>query len=380
MVPFRWVDMDAEPDEAARLRSAADAEGLPLVVHADGRTQVNPSVAQLADAVGLKSSTDVRAFDLVILGAGPAGLAAAVYGASEGLSTCVIEQEAPGGQAGASSKIENYLGFPAGVSGAELMHRATDQARRLGAEILCPTTGVRLTDKTPFHVVDLGDGTQLSASAVIIATGVTYRELRAPGIDDLLGRGVFYGASLYEAKEFTGEDVVIVGGANSAGQAAVHFSAYARWVTMLVRGPSLEAGMSTYLVALIRRTPNIAVRLDTVVAGVQGAENLERVTIRSASRTEDLTASGLFIFIGAVPRTGWLPDDVARDDAGFVLTGPDLRRPGTWKERREPFSLETSRPGVFAVGDVRARSVKRVASAVGEGAICVHQVHQFLGL
>ena len=307
MVPFRWIDVDLDPAEAARLQSAAGVgHELPLVVHADGSTQVNPSVVELANAAGLRSSTTVRAFDLVILGGGPAGLAAAVYGASEGLSTCVIEQAAPGGQAGSSSRIENYLGFPNGVSGAELTKRATDQARRLGAEILCPTTVVTVADKDGFQLVDLGEAGQLSAGAVILATGVSYRALDLPGVEELLGRGVFYGASLQEAKEYQGEDIVIVGGANSAGQAAVHFALFARSVTMLVRGPSLAAGMSTYLIDQISRTPNIEVRTGSAVAGVHGTDRLEGITVRAGDQTHELPATGLFIFIGAVPRTEWL--------------------------------------------------------------------------
>jgi thioredoxin reductase (NADPH) len=381
LVPFRWLDVERDAVESQRLRHAVGHSGLPLVVLADGTPHVEPSIRDLAVAIGLRSTTETRSFDLLVVGAGPAGLAAAVYGASEGLRTAVLEGVAPGGQAGSSSRIENYLGFPSGVSGADLTRRAIDQARRLGAEVLAPTTVTRLTTQAPYHLVELEGGASLSATALIIATGVSYRTLDVDGADALAGRGVFYGASLHEARSYQDEDVVIVGGANSAGQAAIHFARFARSVTMVVRGSSLATAMSTYLVEQIGRTPSIVVRCGTVVVSIHGDGHLDHVEISTGGgEPERLSTSGLFIFIGAIPHTEWLGQAVERDPHGFVLTGPDLARPGMWKEQRDPFPLETSLPGVFAAGDVRARSVKRVASAVGDGAVAVQVVHQYLGL
>ena len=380
-MPFRWLDVERDAVESQRLRHAVGHSGLPLVVLADGTPHVEPSIRDLAVAIGLRSTTETRSFDLLVVGAGPAGLAAAVYGASEGLRTAVLEGVAPGGQAGSSSRIENYLGFPSGVSGADLTRRAIDQARRLGAEVLAPTTVTRLTTQAPYHLVELEGGASLSATALIIATGVSYRTLDVDGADALAGRGVFYGASLHEARSYQDEDVVIVGGANSAGQAAIHFARFARSVTMVVRGSSLATAMSTYLVEQIGRTPSIVVRCGTVVVSIHGDGHMDHVEISTGGgEPERLSTSGLFIFIGAIPHTEWLGQAVERDPHGFVLTGPDLARPGMWKEQRDPFPLETSLPGVFAAGDVRARSVKRVASAVGDGAVAVQVVHQYLGL
>ena len=380
LVPFRWLDVERNAEDAEALRAAAGVDGLPLVVLADGTPHVAPSNRQLGEAVGLHATSATTTFDLLVVGAGPAGLAAAVYGASEGLDTGVVERVAPGGQAGSSSRIENYLGFPAGVSGADLARRALDQARRLGAEILTPTNVVGLTSHDTYRLVGLEDGSTLAATAVIVASGVAYRTLDIPGAAALVGSGIFYGASMHEARSYEGEDVVVVGGANSAGQAALHLARFARRVTLLVRSEALD-GMSAYLVHQVGQTPSIDVQLGTVLRGVGGDGHLEHVEVADSAGTRDrLSATGMFVFIGARPYTDWLQGAVARDDDGFVLVGPDLARGRHWKEARDPLPLETSLPGVFAAGDVRSRSVKRVASAVGDGSIAVHLVHQYLGL
>jgi len=323
-------------------------------------------------------------FDVVIVGAGPAGLAAAVYGASEGLRTVMVEREAPGGQAGLSARIENYLGFPAGLSGNDLARRAVAQATRFGAEILAPqeATGLRVHDV--YRIVRLADGAEISSRALLLATGVQWRTLDVPGMDRLTGAGVYYGAGSTEARSCRDDEVYIVGGANSAGQAALHFSRYARRVVLLVRGSSLEASMSRYLIDEIARTPNIAVECQTQVVEVHGEERLEAVSVdcgRGGTR-ERIAARALFVFIGAQPRTEWLEGLVDRDARGFILTGADLLRDGkpsrNWPLERDPGMLETSLPGVFAVGDVRHGSVKRVASGVGEGSVAIQLVHQYL--
>jgi thioredoxin reductase (NADPH) len=380
LVPFRWLDVERDAEEVARLQAATGEARLPLLVLPDGSHQVDPTNRALAAAIGLRSTSETTVADLLVVGGGPAGLAAAVYGASEGLHTVLLERMAPGGQAGSSSRIENYLGFPNGVTGADLARRALDQARRLGAEILSPVEVVRLRAHDEYRIVELDDGTALASKALIVASGVSYRTLDAGGVADLVGRGVFYGASVHEARAFEGEAVVVVGGANSAGQAALHFAGYARSVTMLVRAASLAASMSTYLVDQIARTPNIDVRLGTGLVRARGDGRLEAVVVRGGDGTEEeQPADGLFVFIGAEPRTEWLDRAVTRDDHGFVLVGPDLAGGTAWREPREPFPLETSLAGVFAAGDVRARSVKRVASAVGDGALAVHLVHRYLG-
>jgi thioredoxin reductase (NADPH) len=357
---------------------------LPVVFFADGTFLVEPSRAELAERLGLRTRAESRFYDLVIVGGGPAGLAAAVYGASEGLRTLIVERDAAGGQAGTSSRIENYLGFPAGLSGAELARRAVAQAVRFGVEILNPQEATGLRREDPYRIVTLSDGSEVSCHALVVATGVSYRKLAVPDIDRLTDAGVYYGAAMTEALACKGEDVYLVGGANSAGQAAMYFARYARRVVMLVRGNSLFKGMSRYLVDQISQTPNIEVRLHASVVAVRGGDHLEEidVTDAEAGTVETLPTRSLFIFIGAEPRTAWLADVVERDAHGFLLAGSDLVRdgklPAGWNVDRQPFLLETSVPGVFVAGDVRHGSVKRVASGVGEGSITVSFVHQHL--
>jgi thioredoxin reductase (NADPH) len=384
-VPYQWIDVEADA-EAHRLAEQTDGERLrlPLVVLAGGERLSSPSPADLARSIGLHTRTETRSWDLIIVGAGPAGLAAAVYGASEGLSTALLEREAPGGQAGQSSRIENYLGFPSGLSGADLARRGLDQARRFGAEVLSPVEVVGIETCDPFRVLRLSDGESLTANALIVATGVRYRRLDAPGADELTGAGVYYGAAQAEGPSCRDEDIAVVGGANSAGQAALYFAHFARKVTILVRAESLAKGMSRYLVDQIEATSNVEVRTCTEVAGVSGDGRLERVTVRNTEDGTDdaLDVTSLFVFIGAAPHTDWLSGVVQRDERGFILTGPDVKgrvRVASGAER-DRYLLETSVPGVFAVGDVRARSMKRVASAVGEGSIAVQFVHQYLSL
>jgi thioredoxin reductase (NADPH) len=357
---------------------------LPVVFFADNSFLIEPSRAQLAERIGLRTRAESRFYDLVIVGGGPAGLAAAVYGASEGLRTLMIERDAPGGQAGTSSRIENYLGFPAGLSGAELARRAVAQAQRFGVEILNPQEAKGLRREDPYRIISLSDGSEVSCHALVVATGVSYRKLAVPGIDRLTDAGVYYGAAMTEAISCKGEDVYLVGGANSAGQAAMYFSRYARRVVILVRGDSLSKGMSHYLVDQISQTPNIEVRLNATVVGVHGGETLEAIDVGDAKTggVETLPGRSLFIFIGAEPRTAWLEGVVERDEYGFLLAGRDLVRdgklPAGWNVDRQPFLLETSVPGVFVAGDVRHGSVKRVASGVGEGSITVSFIHQHL--
>lgn len=384
LVPFRWVLAD-EPEGAELLAAAGvTANDVPLVVTAEGKSLVQPTTADLAAQVGLATTPAAEFYDLVVVGAGPAGLGAAVYGASEGLRTVLIERRATGGQAGQSSRIENYLGFPDGVSGAQLTDRARRQALRFGAELLSAREVVSLEDAGGARVLRFADGSSVAAHTVVLATGVSYRMLPAPGLAELTGRGCFYGSVASEAPSCSGEDVYIVGGANSAGQAAVHFSRYARRVHLLIRGDDLTRSMSSYLIEQIARIDSIEVHPHTEVVGGGGREHLEEVTLRDTRTGETRRAdtSWLFVFIGAEPRTDWLDDAVARDSRGFVLTGPDLtrggRRPAGWALPRDPYHLESSMPGVFAAGDVRAESVKRVASAVGEGAMAVSLVHRYL--
>jgi thioredoxin reductase (NADPH) len=378
-VPGRWLDVERD-GEARELITVAgvDADRLPVVLLEDGTVLERPSVLEFAERLGVAGRPAAEHYDLVIVGGGPAGLAAAVYGASEGLRTIMVEREAPGGQAGQSSRIENYLGFPAGLSGSDLARRATDQARRLGAELLTVQDAVGLRVEGAGRIVELSGGGTLSANCVLVASGVSYRQLDAPGFAELTGAGIYYGAALTEAKSCRDQHVVVIGGANSAGQAAVYFSTYAARVTMLVRGPSLEAGMSHYLIEQIAALENVEVHTGAQAVAAEGEDgHLRRLRIREAGaeRVEDVDAC--FVFIGAAPRTDWLEGVVARDERGFVLAGPDARQDG-WPLPREPYTLETSVPGVFVAGDVRARSIKRVASAVGEGSMAVSLIHQYL--
>lgn len=384
-IPYQWLDIEKDEETAALVQSTAgDKVRLPVLFFPDGSTLIDPDHRTLAQKVGLHTQATQPFYDLIIIGAGPAGLGAAVYGASEGLRTALIEKEATGGQAGTSSRIENYLGFPKGLSGADLARRATAQATRFGAEILTAqeVTGVRVED--PYRIVTLSDGSELSCHALIIATGVTVRKLGLPDIDRLAGAGVYYGAAMTEAAHYQGEHVFVVGGANSAGQGAMFFSRYASRVTMLVRSSSLKKGMSQYLVDQIAATDNIDVWLRAEVTGVGGEQRLESLTIRhnDTGNPETVPAKGLFLFIGAAPHSDVVAGVVQRNSAGFIPTGQDLLRngryPSTWKLKRDPYYLETSVPGIFAVGDVRQGATRRVASAVGEGAIAVGLVHQYL--
>jgi thioredoxin reductase (NADPH) len=383
-VPYRWYNSD-EP-EAQRLLEAARADGLslPVVITPDGDPLIEPSDAELASRVGLATTPAKDFYDLIVIGGGPAGLGAAVYGASEGLRTVLVERTATGGQAGQSSRIENYLGFPDGVSGAQLTDRARRQAAKFGAEVLTTRNVVSLDVCGSARRVRFADGGSIDAHTVILATGVTYRQLAAPGLADLTGRGVYYGSALTEASACVGQDIYIVGGANSAGQAAVYLSRHAKSVTLLVRGPSLERSMSFYLIKQIEDVPNISVRTCTEVIEAHGEDHLESLTLRNTATggTETVDAQLLFLFIGAAPLTDWLDGVVVRDSAGFVVSGPDLsvagERPLGWDLDRMPYHLETSVPGVFVAGDARSESAKRVASAVGEGALAVMLVHRYL--
>ncbi|HXV94543.1 MAG TPA: FAD-dependent oxidoreductase [Pseudonocardia sp.] len=382
-VPYRWYSVD-EPEGRRLLEAAgATADDVPLVVTVDGTALRAPSEAQIAAAVGLTTVPAGQFYDLIVIGGGPAGLGAAVYGASEGLRTVLVERQATGGQAGQSSRIENYLGFPDGVSGGQLTDRARRQAAKFGAEVLTAREVVGLEARGSARVVRFGDGSEISAHSVVLATGVSYRSLDAPGVAELTGRGIYYGSAATEGPACAGQDVYIVGGANSAGQAAVFFSRHARSVTLLVRGPSLEASMSHYLIQQLDAIDNVMVRTGTQVAEAQGDGHLERLVLCGAGgRTETVEAGAMFVFIGAAPRTAWLDGVVERDARGFVRTGPDLVvdgvPPAGWPLDRVPYHLESSVPGVFVAGDVRSESVKRVASAVGEGAMAVTLVHRYL--
>jgi thioredoxin reductase (NADPH) len=382
-VPGRWLDVERE-SEARELLTVADVgeDRLPVVLLEDGDVLERPTVLELAERLGVTAAPASDHYDLVIVGGGPAGLAAAVYGASEGLRTVMVEREAPGGQAGQSSRIENYLGFPTGLSGSDLARRATDQARRLGAELLTVSDVVALRVEGAGRIVELAGGVQLSANTVLVASGVSYRMMPAPGFADFTGAGVYYGAALTEARSCSQQHVVVIGAANSAGQAAVHFAGYASRVTMLVRGESLEKSMSAYLIEQIAGLKNINVLTRTEAVAAEGDHGrLKRLHLRGVDgdgvfeRTEEVDAC--FVFIGAAPRTDWLDGVVARDERGFILAGADAREHG-WPLAREPQTLETSVPGVFVAGDVRARSIKRVASAVGEGSMAVSLIHEYL--
>jgi thioredoxin reductase (NADPH) len=387
-VPYQWMDAEAadKVPEIRRLLDSFDGHQpkLPALIFPDGERLEEPQSRVVAEKLGLRTRAGLEFYDVAIVGGGPAGLAAAVYGASEGLKTVMIEREAPGGQAGLSSRIENYLGFPAGLPGSAFARRAVDQARRIGVEIVSPqeATGLRVND--PYRYLRLEDGTELSCHALILAMGVQWRKLGIPGEDRLQGAGVYYGAGSTEAFSCRDEDVFLVGGANSAGQAAMYFSKYARRVVMLVRGPSLAATMSQYLIDQIGQTENIQVEFRTRVVEVHGEQHLDAITVAcdESGETSRTTATALFIFIGAEPRTTWLDGVVERDDRGFVYTGRNLmrdgKRPKGWTLDRDPGLLETNIPGVFAVGDVRYGSIKRVASGVGEGSVAIQFVHQYL--
>lgn len=382
-VLYHWYDIELDA-EGERLRVLADAApaDLPLVLVPDGDTLRSPSTLELAGALGLRTSAEQLLYDLCIVGAGPAGLAAAVYAASEGLSTVIVEREAPGGQAGTSASIENYLGFPRGLTGSDLTQRAVAQASRFGAEMVLPRWVTGFQTRGPVHAV-LFEGGEIEARALLVATGVSYRRLEAVGVDELTGRGVYYGATASEANQCQGDDVYIVGGANSAGQAALNLARFARRVFLVVRSDSLTESMSRYLLERITSAPNIEVRYRSEVVACRGDEHLEALTLndRDSGIKVEVASSWLFVFIGASPRTDWLGAGMVRDSFGFVVTGQDLLRPSLtqgWPLLREPFTLETSVPGVFAAGDVRLDSMKRVASAVGEGAMSVYLVHRYL--
>ncbi|HEY7612478.1 MAG TPA: FAD-dependent oxidoreductase [Gemmatimonadales bacterium] len=384
-VPYQWLDMDEDPT-VRELVAGVDgaAARVPLVFFPDGTTLVQPATRDLAEKIGLQTRARKPFYDLIVIGGGPAGLAAAVYGASEGLRTLLVERFAPGGQAGTASRIENYLGFPGGVSGADLALRAAGQARRFGAEIITAQEVIEIRREDPYRKVLLGDESELTGYALLIAPGMEVRRLPIDGIEPLLGAGVYYGSSLTEASMYRGRDVIVVGGANSCGQGALFFSRQARKVTILVRGPSLSAAMSSYLVERIRETPNVEVLVNTTVASVRGEGRLEAVTVCNgvSGERQELPAAAMFIFIGTAPRTALCGDLVMRDAQGFVLTGRDVmtdgHRPAGWTAARDPYLFETNVPGIFCAGDARHGSGKRVAAAVGEGSATVSMIHQYL--
>ncbi len=387
-VPYQWLDIetagsDSDVRSLVELLDEEETRNLPVIILPNGVRLKQPSLAELAEHAGLKTRATEAFYDLAIVGGGPAGLAAAVYGASEGLRTVMIEREAPGGQAGMSSRIENYLGFPSGLTGADLARRAVVQARRFGVEIIsAEATAVRVDG--PYRFLQLANGAELSCHALLVATGVQWRKLDAPGVERLTGAGIYYGAAMTEAMSTQGEDVYVVGGANSAGQAAMYFSRYARRVVILVRGSSLAASMSHYLINQLKATPNIQIEFNTSVVEAHGEDHLEAISIHCAETNEinKVPANSLFIMIGAAPNTEWLANIIERDERGFIYSGPQLtrdgKRPNGWKLDRDPGLLETNVPGIFVVGDVRHGSVKRVASGVGEGSVAISFVHQYL--
>lgn len=384
LIPYQWIDVDADESKKEQVLSiTGDINKIPVVLFPDGSQMVTPSNNEIAEKVGLQTSAKLPFYDLVIVGAGPAGLAAAVYGASEGLKTLIVEQNAPGGQAGTSSRIENYLGFPSGISGADLAGRAAAQVKRFGAELLTQEI-VSMKIEQPYKILELSSGKKVSAYAVVLASGVSVRMLEAQGIEQFLGTGVYYGAAMTEAATYKGQDICVLGGANSAGQGALFFARYAKTVTMIVRASSLDKGMSNYLVERIKATQNIKVLLQTTVCAVSGNGKLEKITLESVPehKVYDLDTSALFIFIGAAPRTEILKGIIETDEKGYILTGPDLPRMNNkvmgWNLDRDPYIYETNVPGVFAAGDVRSGSGKRVAAAVGEGSASVGLVHKYL--
>jgi thioredoxin reductase (NADPH) len=387
-VPYQWIDVEisANDPETKRLLEALgpEAANLPVVLFPDGTKLLESLPADVAKKVGLRTRAQTDFYDLAIVGGGPAGLAAAVYGASEGLHTVMIEREAPGGQAGMSSRIENYLGFPAGLSGSDLARRAVVQAQRFGVEILSPLEAVGVRKEGSYRIIKMADGNEISCHALMISTGVQWRKLEAEGIARLQGAGIYYGGGATEALSCAGEIVYVVGGANSAGQAAMNFARYAERVVILVRGDSLASTMSQYLIDQIKETPNIQIWAHASMVEAHGITHLEEISVlcSDTNKIERVPASSMFIFIGALPRTEWLDGLIERDERGFILTGPDLIRDGQhpkgWTLERDPFLLETNVPGIFAVGDVRHGSVKRVASGVGEGSVAVQFIHQYL--
>lgn len=384
-VPYQWLDIEKDAGARSLLQSAhAGEDQLPVVVFPDGSSLIQPTTFQVAEKVGFRMKAEQPFYDLIVIGAGPAGLAAAVYGGSEGLKTVLIEREAPGGQAGMSSRIENYLGFPAGLSGQDLARRALTQAQRFHVELLNPQEAVSLRVAGPARIVKLSDGSELSGKTVLITTGVSYRTLNVPGVTQLIGAGIYYGAGMTEAIACKGEDVYVVGGANSAGQAAVHFARYASQVTMLIRGDSLTQTMSHYLIERIKQTSNIRVETNVEVAEAHGTSRLESLVLQDVKSRDRRTvrAQSLFILIGALPHTDWLGKTVLRDEHGFILSGPDLLRdgclPSDWPLARAPYLFETSVPGIFVAGDARHGSIKRVASGVGEGTIAQKMIERYL--
>jgi len=387
-VPYQWIDVElsASDPETKRLLNVLGPESanLPVVLFPDGTKLLESVPADVAQKVGLRTRAQTDFYDLAIIGGGPAGLAAAVYGASEGLHTVMVEREAPGGQAGMSSRIENYLGFPTGLSGGDLARRAVVQAQRFGVEILSPQEAMSVRTEGSYRIIKLADGSEISCHALMVASGVQWRRLEAPGVDKLQGAGVYYGGGATEALSCKGEIVYVIGGANSAGQAAMNFARYAEKVVILVRGEGLAATMSQYLIDQIERTPNIQIWTHASVSEAHGDTHLEEISVlcTDTNKIERVPAGSMFIFIGALPRTDWLGGLVERDERGFILTGPDLirdgQRPKSWTLDRDPFLLETNVPGIFAVGDVRHGSVKRVASGVGEGSVAVQFIHQYL--
>jgi thioredoxin reductase (NADPH) len=379
-IPYQWLNPEQHPEAVDLLKAKGlDDTKLPVVIFGDGTALVQPSSDDLATKLGMPRQAQQKFYDVVIVGAGPAGLAAGVYAASEGLTTLIVEGEAVGGQAGSSSKIENYLGFPQGISGAQLAERAFIQAQRLKAEFLAQrVTGIGRDNQ--YQIVKMSDGQEVTCHVCLLATGVEYCKLNVPGADKFSGAGVYYGAALAEAMSCKEETVYIVGGANSAGQAAMYFSRYANHVHMLVRGKSLTSSMSKYLIDQIEATPNITVETCTEIVSMAGNSHLECLTLKTPRGDESRQASSMFIFIGAEPKTNWLPAELCRDGKGFILAGPDLKAqsPKSWTLDRDPYLLETSVPGIFVAGDVRFNSVKRCASAVGEGSIAIQFVHQYL--
>src|ERR1700728_4261551 len=387
-VPYQWIDVELsanDPETKLLLEALGpEAANLPVVLFPDGTKLLEGVPAEVAQKVGLRTRAQTSFYDLAMVGGGPAGLAAAVYGASEGLHTVMIEREAPGGQAGMSSRIENYLGFPTGLSGGDLARRAVVQAKRFGVEILAPQEAVNARIEGPYRILKLSDANEISCHALMVATGVQWRRLDVPGIDRLQGAGIYYGGGATEALSCKGEVVYVVGGANSAGQAAMNFAKYADRVVILVRGESLSSTMSQYLIDQIKEMPNIQIWANASVAEVHGETHLQEISFlcSDSNKIERVPATSMFIFIGGSPRTDWLAGIVERDEHGFILTGPDLirdgQRPKGWALDRDPFLLETNLPGLFAVGDVRHGSVKRVASGVGEGSVAVQFIHQYL--